>query len=75
MTLELKQNKNDYFRNSTEPYRLGGVTDITDKTEYGTGYCAITIFDRRIFNAERFEYVKNADTDEYFVKDGKWVGI
>lgn len=28
MTLELKRYKDDFFNNSTEPYALGGVTDI-----------------------------------------------
>ena len=49
MTLELKRYKDDFFDNSTEPYRLGGVEDITNDTEYGEGYFTITIFDRRVF--------------------------
>lgn len=72
ITLELKQNKNNYFRNSTEPYLLCGVEEITDKTEYGLGYFAITIFDKRLFLTEAFEYVKNHETGEFYVKDGKW---
>jgi hypothetical protein len=73
MTLELKMNKNDFFNNSTEPYQLGGVKEITDKTGYGKGHFAITIFDRRVFITECYEYVKDADSGKYFVKNGKWV--
>ena len=66
MTLELKQWNN-------EPYALGGVQEITDKTEYGEGHFAITIFDRRIFFLDCFEYVKCRETGEYFVNRGEWV--
>ena len=31
MTLELKQYKSDFFNNSTKPYLLGGVKEITEK--------------------------------------------
>ncbi len=68
MTLEIKQFK------ATVPYLLGGVQKITDKTEYGDGYFAITIFDRRIFVASYFEYVKDVEKGKYYVKTGKWVG-
>jgi hypothetical protein len=53
---------------------LGGVRDITDKTEYGEGHHAITIFDRKVFLTNAFEFVRDVDTNKYFVKDGKWVG-
>lgn len=68
MTLEIKQ------LHATAPYLLGGVQKITDKTEYGDGHFAITIFDRRIFVASCFEYVKDAEKEKYYVKTGKWVG-
>ena len=68
MTLEIKQ------FNTTAPYSLRGVQKITDKTEYGDGYFAITIFDRRIFVTSYFEYVKDVEKEKYYVKMGKWVG-
>lgn len=74
MTLELKQYKSDFFNNSTEPYRLGGVKSITDNTVYGSGHFAVTIFDTKVFITSAFEYVKDADSKKYFVKNGKWVG-
>lgn len=72
MNLELKRDK-DYSK-SSELYRLGGVKEITDKTKYGRGHFAITIFDTRIFITEFFDYVKDVDSGKYYVKDGKWVG-
>ena len=66
MTLDLK-------RWDSEPYALGGVQEITDKTEYGDGYFAITIFDRRVFFLNCFEYVKCRETGEYFVNLAEWV--
>lgn len=68
MTLEIKQ------LNATAPYSLRGVQKITDKTEYGDGHFAITIFDRRIFVTSCFEYVKDVEKEKYYVKMGKWVG-
>lgn len=73
MTLELKQYRSDFFNNSTQPYSLGGVKEITEKTEYGVGHFAITIFDRRVFISSCFEYVKDAESGKYFIKNGKWV--
>lgn len=74
MTLELKQYYNEFFNNSTKPYSLGGVKEITSNTEYGDGHFAITIFDRKVFLTDAFEYVKDLDSGKYFVKDGKWIG-
>jgi len=74
MVLELKQYKNDFFNNSTEPYLISGVKEITGDTEYGAGHFAITIFDREVFYMPAFEYVKDADSGKYYVKDGKWAG-
>ncbi len=74
MTLELKKYKDDFFNWSTEPYRLERVERITNETVYGKGCFSITIFDERFFLTKTFEYIKNADTDEYFVKNGEWVG-
>ncbi len=74
MTLELKQYKSDFFNNSTEPYRLGGVKSITDNTVHGEGHFAITIFDTKVFVASAFEYVKDVDSGKMFVKNGKWEG-
>ena len=71
MILELKQYKSDFFDN--RPYLLGGVEEITDKTEYGIGHFAITISDRRVLMTDRYEYVKDAESGKYFVKKGKWV--
>ena len=68
MTLEIKQ------FNVTAPCSLRGVQKITDKTEYGDGRFAITIFDRRIFVTSCFEYVKDVEKEKYYVKMGKWVG-
>ena len=62
------------FNNSTKPYSLGGVKEITNNTEYGDGYFAITIFDRQVFLTDAFEYVKDSSSGKYFVKDGKWIG-
>ena len=73
MTLELKQYKSDFFNNSTQPYLLGGVEEITDKTEYAIGHFAITISDRRVFITSCYEYVKDAESGKYYVKNGKWV--
>ena len=72
MTLELKQYYNKFFNNSTKPYSLGGVKEITNNTEYGDGYFAI--FDRQVFLTDAFEYVKDSSSGKYFVKDGKWIG-
>lgn len=69
MTLELKQHK----YNSTKPYRLYGVKSITSNTIYGKGHFAITIFDTKVFFADCFEYVKDADSGKLFVENGKWV--
>lgn len=65
MTLEIKR------LHATAPYSLGGVQKITDKTEYGDGCFAITIFDRRIFVTSYFEYVKDVEKEKYYVKKGK----
>lgn len=73
MTLELKQYKNEFFNNSTEPYLLGGVEYITNETIYGDGHFSITIFDTRVFATDFFEYVKDADSGKMYVKSGKWV--
>ena len=73
MVLELKQYKNDYFNNSTEPYLLSGVKEITGDTEYGAGHFEITIFDRNVFYMPDFEYVKDAECGKYYVNKGKWV--
>ena len=75
MTLELKQYKSDFFNNSTQPYSLGGVKEITDKTEYGIGHFAIhfAIINRRVFITNCYEYVKDAESGKYYVKNGKWV--
>lgn len=73
MTLVLKQYKSDFFPNSAEPYHLGGVKSIKCGTDYGEDTFAITIFDTRVFIADVFDYVKDTDTEEYFVKDGKCV--
>lgn len=67
MTLELK-------RWNEEPYALGGVTKITDKTEYGEGHFAITIFDRRVFFLNCFEFVRCRETGTVYVNRGEWVG-
>lgn len=75
MILELKRYEDDFFNNSTEPYRLGGVEDVTDKTEYGEGYFAITIFDRRVFFVKDFKYVRCVETGKCYVDSGKWVDI
>ena len=68
MTLEIKR------LHATAPYSLYGVQKITDKTEYGDGHFARTIFDRRIFVTSCFEYVKDVKKEKYYVKMGKWVG-
>jgi hypothetical protein len=73
MILELKMDK-DYYDGYSEAYRIGGVKGITNKTKYGCGHFAITIFDTSVFITELFEYVKDADSGKYYVKDGKWVG-
>lgn len=73
MTLVLKQKKHEVFNNSTEPYRLGGVKNITNETEYGEGHFAITIFDTLVFATDFFEYVKDADSGNVYVESGKWV--
>ena len=73
MTLELKRYKDDFFNNSTEPYRLGGVKDVTDKTEYGEGHFAITIFDSRLFCGKDFEYVRCVENGKCYINNGKWV--
>ena len=65
ITLELK-------RYGESEYTLGGVVKITDNTEYGKGHFAIFIFDRRVFFANDFEFVRCKETGEYFVKDGIW---
>ena len=72
MTLELKQYKDRFFNNSTNPYLLGGVKEIGLMQKHEE-YFFITIFDTRIYVTEKFEYVKDRDTDTYYVRDGKWV--
>ena len=75
MTLELLMKQDEkWLVKCYNPFLLHGVQDITDQTEYGKGHFAITIFDRRVFLTETYEYVKDADTGKYYVKDGKWVG-
>ena len=61
MTLEIKR------LHATAPYSLGGVQKITDKTEYGDGRFAITIFDRRIFVTSCFDelYGKGLDVENW----------
>lgn len=73
MTLELKQYYNEFFNNSTKPYSLGGVKEITNNTEYGDGHFSITIYERKVFITDAFEYVKDKDSGKYFVKDGEWI--
>ena len=77
MTLELLRYPDEFFESTRnpEPYTLGGVEKITCNTEYGVGHFAITIFDTRVFVTELFQYVKNAETGEYYVKDGVWVAV
>lgn len=74
-TLELLRYPDDFFEvnRNPKPYTLGGVKKITYDTEYGAGHFAITIYDTRVFATEFFQYVKNAETGEYYVKDGAWV--
>ena len=67
MTLELKQYK-------SKPYCLNGIKTIANDTAYGAGVFAVTISDTRAFITAAFEYVKDADSKKYFVKNGKWVG-
>lgn len=69
MTLELKRYKDDFFDNSTEPYRLWGVKDVINKA----GYFVISIFDRRLFSTRDFEYVRCVETGKYYINNGKWV--
>ena len=69
MTLELKRYKDDFFDNSTEPYRLSGVKDVINKA----GCFEISIFDRRLFFVKDFEYVRCVETGEYYISNGKWV--
>ena len=66
ITIELKQW-------GKAEYSLGGVVTITNDTEYGGGYFAVVIFDRRVFYTAAFEFVRCRETGEYFVKDGMWV--
>lgn len=73
MTLELKQYPNQINQQYQKSYFLGGVQEITNQTEYGPGYFAITIFDRRIFVTCDFEYIKEKGRERYFIKNGKWV--
>ena len=73
MTLELKRCKSDFFNISTKPYRLGGVQSITNDTVYGEGYFCIATFDTRVFFTDLFEYVKDADSEKFFIKNGKWI--
>lgn len=77
MTLELLRYPDEFFESTRnpKPYALGGVEKITCNTEYGVGHFAITIFDTRVFVTELFQYVKNAETGEYYVKDGVWVAV
>lgn len=77
MTLELLRYPDEFFESTRNPkhYTLGGVEKITCNTEYGVGHFAITIFDTRVFVTELFQYVKNAETGEYYVKDGVWVAV
>lgn len=72
MILELKRYKDSFFDNSTEPYAFGGVEEIGLMPKH-EDYFYITIFDTRIFSTDSFEYVKDRDTEAYFVRDGKWV--
>lgn len=77
MTLELLRYPDEFFESTRnpKPYTLGGVEKITCNTEYCVGHFAITIFDTRVFVTELFQYVKNAETGEYYVKDGVWVAV
>ena len=47
----------------------GGVKDVTNKAEY----FEILIFDRRLFRAKDFEYVRCVETGKYYINNGKWV--
>ena len=73
MTLELKQYNSEVFNN--RPYLLGGVKEITEKTEYGVGRFAMdfSIFGSRVYTTDCYEYVKDAESGKYYVKNGKWV--
>lgn len=73
MTLVLKPYYHPFFTTSIEPYKLGGVKDITSKTKYGGEYFAITIFDTRVFRTCEFEYVKDAGSGKVYIENGKWV--
>ena len=77
MTLELLRYPDEFFESTRnpKPYTLGGVEKITCNTEYGVGHFAITIFDTRVFVTKLFQYVKNAETGEYYVKYGVWVAV
>lgn len=77
MTLELLRYPDEFFESTRnpKPYTLGGVEKITCNTEYGVGHFAITIFDTSVFVTKLFQYVKNAETGEYYVKDGVWVAV
>lgn len=79
MTLEIKKYCNPELYNSDTPYDLQRVLCIFYaqgshyKYDPGSGCVSITTTCAELFPVREFEYVKNKDTGEYYVKDGKWV--
>ena len=74
ITLELKRYEKELFKSYTKPFCIYDVIDISDNTDLGDEYFSITTSEKQQrLNLRTFEYVKDSNTGELYVKDGKWV--
>lgn len=71
MTLELKMFPDEYGLSSVAPYALSKVRKISSSSK--ARLVDITIDDTRSFLISRFDYIKDIDTGEYFVRNGEWI--
>jgi hypothetical protein len=73
MTLELKK-YSSWEPHKPNDYMLYGVKYIFRYPEYVKGNFTIVVNSTYIMPIKMFEYVRDIDTDKYYIKDGEWCG-
>ncbi len=67
--LQLEPSRNGGDISEKVPIILNGVKNVT----FRDGYCQVEIIDKRTFPISHFNLIKNTETGEVFVENGKWV--